>query len=270
MWAAIIQLVASALTNAAGSIVQGEMKKNAQLQGIKDLTMANQLYSGDALNQSMTNEGIKQAQTSAQMSGDIDASNIKTGNVAPVNAAMPKTDVLSEGLSGYSSGAERAKQTANANYLNATAAARRNMEQAGINSDAVNQIMQGANKTGSSLIDMFKSTSDENEKTYNNESGLPKADIQDSLRQLETVLYQYKHPEKEGEDGEDHVGFTAQSAEKTPLFNDAVVTNDEGIKQIDKWKLMESLAVAEAELQREIDELEKEDKNEPESEETAD
>ena len=48
-------------------------------------------------------------------------------------------------------------------------------------------------------------------------------DILEQLAQLETIKYQYKNPEKDGEDDDIHLsGFTAQSMQKLPLFNGVV------------------------------------------------
>lgn len=48
-------------------------------------------------------------------------------------------------------------------------------------------------------------------------------DILEQLAKLETIKYQYKNPEKDGEDDDIHLsGFTAQSMQKLPLFNGVV------------------------------------------------
>ena len=48
-------------------------------------------------------------------------------------------------------------------------------------------------------------------------------DVLEQLAQLETIKYQYKNPEKDGEDNDIHLsGFTAQSMQKLPLFNGVV------------------------------------------------
>ena len=48
-------------------------------------------------------------------------------------------------------------------------------------------------------------------------------DILEQLAQLETIKYQYKNPEKDGEDSDIHLsGFTAQSMQKLPLFKGVV------------------------------------------------
>ena len=123
---------------------------------------------------------------------------------------------------------------------------------------------QAAMNTAGGLADLYKNlkgpsaTSDENQKESpkNNDSGLPESDIEDSMRQLETVQYQYKDPNVPGCDDEVHKsGFTAQSAEKTPLYGKAVKNCSDGVKRIDQWKLLESVTAATAQLQREIDEL---------------
>lgn len=48
-------------------------------------------------------------------------------------------------------------------------------------------------------------------------------DILEQLAKLETIKYQYKNPEKDGEDDDIHLsGFTAQSMQKLPLFKGVV------------------------------------------------
>lgn len=52
-------------------------------------------------------------------------------------------------------------------------------------------------------------------------------DILEQLAQLDTIKYQYKNPEKDGEDDEIHLsGFTAQSMQKLPLFKGCVAEID--------------------------------------------
>lgn len=52
-------------------------------------------------------------------------------------------------------------------------------------------------------------------------------DILEQLAQLETIKYQYKNPEKDGEDDDIHLsGFTAQSMQKLPLFKGVVAEID--------------------------------------------
>ena len=57
-------------------------------------------------------------------------------------------------------------------------------------------------------------------------------DILEQLAQLETIQYKYRHPDKPGEDYEEHLaGFSAQSMEKLPLFK-GVVGEIDGTKRI--------------------------------------
>ena len=110
----------------------------------------------------------------------------------------------------------------------------------------------------------FQGVSDENEKVEPNRDGkLPEADEYDAIgaleevlndydgyvddndvlsqvAQLETVSYQYKHPEEDGEDFDVHkAGFTAQSLQKIPLFKKCVI-DDNGTLKID-LDLLESI-----------------------------
>jgi hypothetical protein len=93
----------------------------------------------------------------------------------------------------------------------------------------------------------------------NNDSGLTHADIQDSLRQLESVKYKYTDEAQQtnpnSTDNDTHVGSVTQSYEKTPLFESAVVKDENGIGHMDLYKLNEALAAGLAEMQREIDSL---------------
>lgn len=67
-------------------------------------------------------------------------------------------------------------------------------------------------------------------------------DILEQLAKLETIKYQYKNPEKMGEDDDIHLsGFTAQSMEKLPLFK-GVVAEIDGVKRINT-ELLEKILV---------------------------
>ena len=62
-------------------------------------------------------------------------------------------------------------------------------------------------------------------------------DVLEQLAQLETIKYQYKNPEKDGEDNDIHLsGFTAQSMQKLPLFK-GVVKEIDGLLKIDTQRL---------------------------------
>ena len=62
-------------------------------------------------------------------------------------------------------------------------------------------------------------------------------DILEQLAQLETIKYQYRHPERPDEDSSEHIaGFTAQSMQKLPLFK-GVVKEVDGLLKIDTQRL---------------------------------
>lgn len=62
-------------------------------------------------------------------------------------------------------------------------------------------------------------------------------DILEQLAQLDTIKYQYRHPERPDEDNSEHLaGFTAQSMQKLPLFN-GVVKEVDGLLKIDTQRL---------------------------------
>ena len=62
-------------------------------------------------------------------------------------------------------------------------------------------------------------------------------DVLEQLAQLETIKYQYRHPERPDEDSSEHIaGFTAQSMQKLPLFK-GVVKDIDGLLKIDTQRL---------------------------------
>ena len=66
-------------------------------------------------------------------------------------------------------------------------------------------------------------------------------DILEQLAQLDTIKYQYKNPEKDGEDNDIHLsGFTAQSMQKLPLFK-GVVKEIDGDLRVNVQRLEEIL-----------------------------
>lgn len=66
-------------------------------------------------------------------------------------------------------------------------------------------------------------------------------DILEQLAKLDTIKYQYKNPEKDGEDNDIHLsGFTAQSMQKLPLFK-GVVKEIDGDLRINVQRLEEIL-----------------------------
>ena len=274
MWG---QIVGAIVGGVAGGVVNGMVayqtnkdRVSAYKQAAKDVKEAAEKYSGQNAYNNMQNLGNQEAanvnRNSLAAGGQMDnAFGTPAMNAADLSNANGT-------LQGYKLGAGNAKTDMDSKYYRDTALARTAMKQADIDYKAANQTMQTAMNAAGGLADVYKNiksnksggdnTSDESQKeSINNESGLPESDIEDSMRQLETISYKYKDPSVPGCDDEKHEsGFTAQSAEKTPLFGEAVSTGDDGVKRIDQWKLMESLTAGIAQLQREIDALEGEKK----------
>ena len=66
-------------------------------------------------------------------------------------------------------------------------------------------------------------------------------DVLEQLSKLDTIKYQYKNPEKDGEDDDIHLsGFTAQSMQKLPLFK-GVVKEIDGDLRVNVERLKEIL-----------------------------
>lgn len=270
---AIVGGVAGGIINGYAAYKMNQDRVNAYKKAAEDVRKAAEKYSGQNAYNTMQNAGNMEAtnvnRNTLAAGGQMDnAFGTPAMNVADLSNANGT-------MQGYTLGANNAKTDMDAKYYRDTALARTAMKQADIDYKTANQTAQTVMNTASGLADVYKNIkptnkssdkssdntppgSDENIKEgINNESGLPESDIEDSMRQLETISYKYKDPSVPGCDGEKHEsGFTAQSAEKTPLFGKAVETGDDGIKRIDQWKLMESLTAGIAQLQREIDELE--------------
>ena len=244
----------------AGGIANGLMsssltKQNAKAykQAAKDIREAGQKYSGQSAYDSMQNAGNMEGNIVNRMQG----ANQLRGNA---NTAMANaSDIGNNFNSGYNLGSSNEATTNNALYNAETAKAQQALNQANINYQAGSAVQQAALNTAGGLADLYKTTSDERTKTgtakeYNNKEGLPKASAEDALRQIESISFEYK--DGLGLDKDKHVGVTAQSLEGT-AFDDVVSENKDGIKQLDKQKLQESVMAGIAALQKEVDDLTK-------------
>ena len=272
MWNVVIGALAGAV---GGGVINGlsassntRKRASAYEDYAKAVREATEKYSGSNAYNAMLSEGSKEGLTMANNfgqnnkpleSGGIAMNNVNTGSKAPemfdAGRNLGRSTKATELDSKFNADTAAAKLALQQQLTEA------NAQQAGVQAgmNAAGGLVDLAKNTG--VTDWIKeklNTSDENQKEgINNDSGLPESDIEDSMRQLETISYKYKDPNVEGCDDEKHdSGFTAQSAEKTPLFNDAVSTGDDGVKRIDNWKLLEAVTAGIAQLQREIDELE--------------
>lgn len=253
----IASTIAGAVVNGVTAGVENQKRVDAYKNAANQVRSAAEKYSGQGLYDRMTTSGMSNARNNNAQRLQALAGNV-SGPTAATSAKLGANQIAntSNTLGDFNAGASNAANLASGHYNNTTAQAQQLMNQADINYKANTEAVAGGLETLGNAAKTIKNVSDENEKTgVNNDSGLPHADIQDSLRQIESIMYKYKHPEKPGEDDEVHVGTTAQSLEKTDLFGDTVAENEEGIKQVDQWRLLESITSASAELQREIDEL---------------
>lgn len=255
MFGAIIGSLAGAIAGGMGSYLTSVQHANAYKQAANDIERATNKYSGENANASMYNAGLNQAsRENAASMRNAATTNAGSNNAMAemnnrINNIMPSTN-------GYNTGANNRAKLNAANFNKDTQYAQNAMKQADIQNAVNGQMLQGAASGTQSLINTYKDISDKDMKEgINNDSGLPQANIQDVLRQLETIIYKYKDPNYPGCDNEEHCGFTAQSLEKAGNPNNAVSENEDGIKQVDRWRLMETITAGLAELQREIDNM---------------
>lgn len=270
-WNVVIGAVAGAV---AGGVINGlaassysDKRADAYEDYAKAVREATEKYSGNNAYNAMLNEGSKEGIMMANNFGQNNKP-LESGGIAMnnVNTGSNASEMFNAGRNlGRGTKATELDSKFNAD----TAAAKLALQQELMDANAQQATTQAGMNAAGGLVDLAKNTgvtdwikskftSDENQKEgINNDSGLPESDIEDSMRQLETISYKYKDPNVEGCDNEKHdSGFTAQSAEKTPLFNDAVSTGNDGVKRIDNWKLLEAVTAGIAQLQREIDKLE--------------
>lgn len=269
---ALIGALAGGISNGLITNYQTKKLANAYKEAANDIRAAGQKYSGQAANAAMTQEGARQAQQMqklAQSQGVAGTTGLSTADATNMTQNQPG---LSAYIQGQSLGRSNKATELNSKYNAATTKAQNMLSKAntdfkagqaatqlGMNAlsgvaNAGNNIggSAGMNALTQSAGSMF---SDENcKESITNSSGdkIPTADVEDALRQIESIEYQYK-PET-GLDQDKHVGISAQSIEGTPLDN-GVVHNDGPYKTLDKQKLLESVMAGIAAMQKEIDEI---------------
>lgn len=272
---------------AAGSIMGANQAKKAAKKQKKAYQMASALmkdatekYSGAEADRQMRNEGDKQATILNNLSQNRGAlnSNMSINNALGAANRAAQQDATMEGINlGRANAAKdlSARYNAAANqanmYLN-NAKIENAVEQqkyqnlmSGLSSGlqaannlGITQAIGGQFGFGNQIQNNNNNTSDERMKeapSDESKSDLPEAKVEDALRQIDSVNYEYKDPDYPGCDDETHTGFTAQSLEKG-AFKDAVSEDQNGVKKVDLWKLQESIMSGLGALQKEIDELE--------------
>lgn len=253
--APIVMGIASGIAAGMATKAQNEKLARQYKESAEQVREAAKKYSGRNADAAMRAAGNQEARTLGRLGSETRTPN--TSNLSIQNALNASDATNQATVSGAQSGQALGRglkaQELNSLYNKETAAAKRDLKQAGVDYQAGQQALQGAFNTAGGIADLYKDIrSDERAKEYNNHSNLPKADVDDAFRQIESIEYKYK-PGMGPQDGK-HVGTTAQSWEGT-AFDDAVKENPEGIKELDKNKILEAAVAGVASLRKDIDDM---------------
>ena len=255
---AIIGAIAGGVASAVSTQLLTRKNANAYRSYAKDIRNAAKKYSGQNAYNAMQNAGMQEANIVNQRNLNAQASATPSNMT---NKAANAASLQGNYSQGYNLGAQNQKTALDSAYNAETAKAQQALNQANIDYKAGTAATQAAMNAAGGLASLYgqikgsgsQMTSDERVKEYNNHSGLPKADVDDALRRIESINYKYK--DGTGLDNEEHTGITAQSAEGT-AFDDMVSENSQGIKQLDKQMMLEAVLAGIASLRKELDELE--------------
>lgn len=262
---AVIGGIAGAAAGGISSYLLTKKNAGAYEEYAKDIRKAAEKYSGQNAYNAMQNAGMQEANIVNQRNLANQAAQAPT-NMS--NKAANAANLQSNYSQGYNLGAQNEKANLTSHYNADTAKAQQALNQANIDYKAGTAATQAAmNATGgiASLYGQVKGMgakadgtgsatgSDERIKEYDNHSDLPKADVDDALRRIESINYKYK--DGTGLDKEEHTGVTAQSVEGT-AFDDMVSENKQGVKQLDKQRMQEAIFAGIASLRKELDALE--------------
>ena len=273
MLGAIIGALAGGIANGLITKYQTEKLANAYKEAANDIRAAGQKYSGQAANAAMTQEGARQGQQMqklVQSQGVAGTTGLSTADATNMTQNQPG---LSAYMQGQNLGRSNKATELKSKYNAATAKAQNMLSKANtdfrvgqaatqLGWNALSGIANAGNNIGgaagmNALTQSAGGTfgSDENLKesiTNSHGDKIPTADVEDALRQIDSIEYKYK-PET-GLDQDKHVGISAQSIEGTALDN-GTVHNDGPYKTLDKQKLLESVMAGIAAMQKEIDEI---------------
>lgn len=261
LYAAIIGAIAGGVAGGVGSYINNMKLADAYQRNAEDIRKAGQKYSGHNADAAMREAGSQEARRLNNLNMGTAASTPNTSNLSMQNALRRMGNVKSADstMQGQNLGRSNKATELQGKYNAETAKAQQALNQAGINYQVNNQAMQAGmqglqalSQTGNQIW------SDKNVKEcVTNDCGdkIPTADAEDALRQIESIEYKYK--DGTGLDQDKHVGISAQSIEGTALDNGVVSENEQGIKQLDKQKLLESVMAGIAALQKELDEYDR-------------
>jgi len=269
VWGAIIGAIGGAAAGGISSYLLTKKNAEAYEEYAKDIRKAAQKYSGQNAYGAMQNAGMQEANIVNRRNLDAQASLAPSNMTNKASNAANLKDNYSQG---YNLGSQNQKTALDAAYNADTAKAQQALNQANINYQAGTAATQAAMNTAGGLASLYgqmrgmnsgsgtkadgsgsATGSDERIKEYNNHSGLPKADVDDALRRIESINYKYK--DGTGLDNKEHTGVTAQSVENT-AFDGMVSENENGVKQLDKQMMLEAVLAGIASLRKELDELE--------------
>jgi hypothetical protein len=255
---ALIGALAGGLANGLITKYQTEKLAGAYKDAANEVRAAGQKYSGQAADAAMTQEGARQGQQMqklAQSQGVAGTTGLSTADATNMTQNQPG---LSAYMQGQNLGRSNKATELNSKYDAATVNAQNMLSKANTDFQAGQAATQlgwnalgGIAGLGSNIFGSDKNLKE----SITNDSGdkIPTADVEDALRQIDSIEYKYK-PET-GLDQDKHVGISAQSIEGTAL-DKGVVHNDGPYKTLDKQKLLESVMAGIAALQKEIDGLE--------------
>ena len=288
---ALILGIADGLAQGLVTNYQTKKLANAYKNAAQQVRGAAQKYSGKEADTAMSQEGERQGQQMQKLAQSQGATGTTGLSTADATAATNNNSGLSAYMQGQNLGRGNKATELNSKYNAATVDAQNMLSKAktdfnvgqatsnmvfntlgglgkmggdiGMNGatqalgDKAGNMTQGFSTGMNSLAQSVGSlfTSDENcKESITNSHGdkIPTADVEDALRQIESIEYQYK-PET-GLDQDKHVGISAQSIEGTALDN-GTVRNDGTYKTLDKQKLLESVMAGIAAMQKEIDDL---------------
>lgn len=271
--AAVASTAAGAIMGAANANKLAKKRTKAYKMAAALMKDATEKYSGHNADMKMRAEGEQQGNIMNNLTQNRGA---LESNLAMQNAlgAADRAQSQDSTVEGINLGRENAAKDLTARYNAAANQANMYLKNAEIENAVGQQQFQnlmGAIGSGTDAIkdlgalDWIKGkiggsgegTSDERMKEPPSEDKeeLPEASVEDALRQIDSVNYEYKDPTYPGCDDETHTGITAQSLEKG-AFKDAVQEDANGIKKVDIWKLNESIMAGLGAMQKEIDELE--------------
>lgn len=257
VYAAIISSIAGGIGAGVGTYLNNMKLADAYEDYADDIRKAGQKYSGQNADNAMREAGNQEARRLNNLNMGTASSAPNTSNLSMQNALRRMSNVKSADstMQGQNLGRSNKATELRGKYNAETAKAQQALNQAGIDYQVNNQAMQAGMQGLQNLAQTGNQIwSDENVKeSITNDCGdeIPTADAEDALRQIESIEFKYK--DGTGLDQDKHVGISAQSAEGT-AFGDMVSENEQGIKQLDKQKLLESVMAGIAALQKELDE----------------